>query len=190
MRWFGGSESNDYEEGSSSSGGRGLLFGGGIVGLIGAVIYIFTGINPAQLLSTGNSPNSQQINTIPGGGESREKQFARVVFQGTTIVWDSIFQSMGKTYQHPILHTFTDAVDAAGCGYATSATGPFYCPADGRVYLDLSFFGELEDRFGAAGESARAYVIAHEVGHHIQNLLGVITANGRSPAKYERARLQ
>jgi len=174
MRWQGGEESNDYEEGSGG-GGRGLLFGGGILGLIGAVFYIFTGINPAQLLSTGNSssPNSEQINTIPGGGrESQEKQFARVVFQGTTVVWDSIFRSMGKSYQHPILHTFTDDVEAA-CGYTTSATGPFYCPADGRVYLDLSFFNELQDRFGAAGESARAYVIAHEVGHHIQNLLGL-----------------
>jgi len=177
MQWQEGNESNDYEEGSSSGGGggRGLLFGGGIVGLIGAIIYIFTGINPAQLLNTGggNSPNSQQINTVPGGGESREKQFARVVFQGTTVVWDSIFRSMGKTYQHPILHTFTDAVDAEGCGFTTSATGPFYCPADGKVYLDLSFFHELQDRFSAPGESAWAYVIAHEVGHHIQNLLGV-----------------
>lgn len=174
MQWQGGNESNDYEEGSSSGGGRGLLFGGGALGLIGFIIYIFTGINPAQLFSNANnSPNSQQINTVPGGGETKEKQFARVIFQGTTVVWDSIFRSMGKTYQHPILHTYTDAVDAEGCGFTTSATGPFYCPADGRVYLDLSFFKELQDKFSAPGESAWAYVIAHEVGHHVQNLLGV-----------------
>ncbi|MCC8426786.1 neutral zinc metallopeptidase [Mucilaginibacter sp. UR6-11] len=173
MRWFGGNESNDVEEGSSSGGGRGVLFGGGLLGLIGAAIYFFTGINPSQLLSTGNN-SSQQINTVPGGGqESRDKQFARVIFEGTTVVWDSLFRSMGQTYKHPILHLYTDAVDAQGCGYATSATGPFYCPADQRVYLDLSFFNELENRFSAPGESAWAYVIAHEVGHHIQNLLGV-----------------
>jgi predicted metalloprotease len=171
MRWFGGNESNDVEEGSSSGGGRGLYFGGGILGLIGAAIYIFTGINPSQLFDSGNG-NSQQINTVPGGGsESREKQFSRVIFEGTTVVWDSIFSSRGQTYQHPVLHFYTDAVDA-GCGYATSATGPFYCPADGKVYLDLSFFKELEDKFSAPGEAASAYVIAHEVGHHVQNLLG------------------
>ncbi|MDB5001983.1 MAG: metalloprotease [Mucilaginibacter sp.] len=173
MQWFGGNESNDVEEGSSSGGGRGLFFGGGILGLIGAAIYLFTGINPSQLFnSSGN--NSQQINTVPGGGqESRDKQFARVIFEGTTIVWDSLFHTMGRTYTHPILHLYTDAVDAKGCGYTTSATGPFYCPADQRVYLDLSFFDELQNKFSAPGESAWAYVIAHEVGHHIQNLLGV-----------------
>ncbi|MDB4925459.1 neutral zinc metallopeptidase [Mucilaginibacter sp.] len=175
MRWFGGSESNDVEEGSSSSGGRGLLFGGGILGVIGLIIYLFTGINPGQMLSLNNTADSsQQINTVPGGGqESRNKQFARVIFQGTTVVWDSLFRTMEKTYKHPILHFYTGAVDAEGCGYTTSATGPFYCPADQRVYLDLSFFDELQNRFGAPGESAWAYVIAHEVGHHIQNLLGV-----------------
>ncbi|MDB5029733.1 neutral zinc metallopeptidase [Mucilaginibacter sp.] len=183
MRWFGGSESNDVEEGSSSGGGRGLLFGGGILGVIGFIIYLFTGINPGQILSLNNAADSsQQINTVPGGGqENRNKQFARVIFQGTTVVWDSLFRTMGKTYTHPILHFYTGAVDAEGCGYTTSATGPFYCPADQRVYLDLSFFDELQNRFGAPGESAWAYVIAHEVGHHIQNLLGV-------SAKMEEAR--
>jgi predicted metalloprotease len=83
------------------------------------------------------------------------------------------FRAQGQTYTHPVLHLFTDGVEAEGCGYATSATGPFYCPADSKVYLDLSFFDELESKFGAPGEAAWAYVIAHEVGHHIQNLLGV-----------------
>ncbi len=180
MQWRGGNESNDVEEGSSS-GGRGMLFGGGALGLVGLVIYLFTGINPSQLFNSGGN-NSQQINTVPGGGtESENKKFARVIFQGTTVVWDSLFRTMGQTYTHPVLHLYTDAVDAAGCGYATSATGPFYCPADQKVYLDLSFFDELEEKFSAPGEAAWAYVIAHEVGHHIQNLFGV-------SAKMDRAR--
>src|SRR6187402_2045566 len=112
MKWFGGSESNDVEEGSSSGGGRGLMFGGGLVGLIGGLIYLFTGINPAQLLNTNQDNNSQQINTQPGSGaESREKQFARVIFQGTTVVWDSLFTAMGKHYEHPVLHLFSEGVD-------------------------------------------------------------------------------
>jgi predicted metalloprotease len=174
MKWFGGSESNDVEEGSSSGGGgRGLVFGGGIVGLIAALIYIFTGINPSQLFNSSQQDSTQQVNTQnTNGPESTPRKFSRVVFQGTTIVWDSLFRAMGKTYVHPILHFYTGQVDAA-CGFATSATGPFYCPADQRVYLDLSFFDELQNRFQAPGESAEAYVIAHEVGHHIQNLLGL-----------------
>lgn len=126
--------------------------------------------------------SSQQINTQPGAGtESRNKQFARVIFQGTTVVWDSLFKTMGQHYVHPVLHLYTNEVNAEGCGYASSATGPFYCPANQRVYLDLSFFDELQSRFQAPGESACAYVIAHEVGHHVQNLLGV-------SAKMEEAR--
>jgi predicted metalloprotease len=174
MKWQGGTESNDVEESSNGGGGRrGVLFGGGIIGLIGAVIYLFTGINPSQLFD--QSGNSPQINTQPGSGgnESRNKQFAKVIFQGTTVVWDSLFNTMGEHYVHPTLHLFTNEVDAEGCGYASSATGPFYCPADQKIYLDLSFFDELENRFKAPGESAWAYVIAHEVGHHIQNLLGI-----------------
>ncbi|RZA03695.1 MAG: metalloprotease [Sphingobacteriaceae bacterium] len=168
MKWFGGRESNDVERGSSS--GRGLLAGGGILGLIGAVIYMFTGIDPSQLLNVNQS--SEQINTQPGSSQSQEEKFARVIFEGTAVVWDSLFKAEGQQYDRPILHFFTGGVDAEGCGFATSATGPFYCPANGKVYLDLSFFDELQNRFQSPGEAAAAYVIAHEVGHHIQNLLG------------------
>ncbi|MEO6151073.1 MAG: neutral zinc metallopeptidase, partial [Mucilaginibacter sp.] len=145
MKWFGGKESNDVEQGSSR-GGRGLMFGGGIIGLIGGLIYMFTGIDPSQLLNS-NQDNNQQINTQPGASDSREKQFARVIFEGTTVVWDSLFNVAGQKYEHPILHLFSEGVDAEGCGFASSATGPFYCPADKKVYLDLSFFDELENRF-------------------------------------------
>jgi len=172
MKWFGGRESDDVEEGSSRGGGRGLVFGGGILGVIGVLIYLITGVNPSQLLS-GQGDSSQQNNTQPvSGPESDARKFSRVVFEGTTLVWDSLFRAMGQTYAHPILHFYTGQVDA-GCGFATAATGPFYCPADSRVYLDLSFFDELQNRFQAPGEAAEAYVIAHEVGHHVQNLLGV-----------------
>ena len=174
MRWFGGRESDDVEEGSSSGGGRGFLFGGGIVGFIGLIIYIITGVNPSQLFNRqgGQQDDGQQNTQAVSGPESQAKKFSRVVFEGTTEVWDSLFHTMGKTYTHPVLHFYTGQVDAA-CGYATAATGPFYCPADSRVYLDLSFFDELENRFQAPGEAASAYVIAHEVGHHVQNLLGI-----------------
>jgi len=170
MKWFGGRESNDVEEGSSR-GGRGLALGGGLIGLIGGIIYMFTGVNPAELLNIGQD-NTQQINTQPGASDSREKQFARVMFEGTTVVWDSLFTTMGQQYEHPVLHLFTGEVDAEGCGFASSATGPFYCPANQKVYLDLSFFDDLQNKFQSPGEAAGAYVIAHEVGHHVQNLLG------------------
>ena len=187
MKWFGGKESSDVETGSSS--GRGLMFGGGILGLIGAVIYMFTGIDPSQLLNV--NQNSEQINTQPGSSQSREQQFARVIFEGTAVVWDSLFTEAGQTYQRPILHFFTGGVDAEGCGYASSATGPFYCPANGKVYLDLSFFDDLKNKFQSPGEAAAAYVIAHEVGHHVQNLLGTSAkmdaARGRmSEAEYNK----
>lgn len=175
MQWFGGRESDNVEEGSSGGGGRGLFFGGGIIGFIGLLIYLFTGINPAQLLNGGSSgDSSQQQNTrVTGGAEGIQKKFSRVILAGTEDVWTEIFSGMGRTYTRPTLHLYSESVNAAGCGFASSATGPFYCPADQKVYLDTSFFSEMQRRFQAPGEFAAAYVIAHEVGHHVQNLLGV-----------------
>ncbi|GAC1303075.1 MAG: neutral zinc metallopeptidase [Mucilaginibacter sp.] len=175
MQWFGGRESDNVEEGSSSGGGRGLLFGGGIIGFISLLIYLFTGVNPSQLLNgQGSSDSTQQQNTrVNNGPEGSQKKFSRVIFAGTDDVWDSLFNAMGKKYSHPTLHLYSQGVNAEGCGFASSATGPFYCPADQKVYLDTSFFAEMQQRFQAPGEAAAAYVIAHEVGHHVQNLLGV-----------------
>lgn len=176
MQWFGGRESDNVEEASSSGGGgRGLFFGGGIVGFIGLLIYLFTGFNPAQLLSGQDSGDStQQQNTrVTNGPEGSQKKFARVVLAGTEDVWTEIFGSINRTYTKPTLHLYSEGVQAEGCGFASSATGPFYCPADQKVYLDTSFFAEMQKRFQAPGEFAAAYVIAHEVGHHVQNLLGV-----------------
>lgn len=192
MQWFGGKESDNVEEGSSSGGGRGFALGGGVVGVIGLVIYLFTGVNPAALLGggqQGNNMQQEQVNTHVVHGRTPEEQLAMKVFKGTEDVWDSLFTARGKTYQKPILHFFTGSVDA-GCGFASSATGPFYCPQDRKVYIDLSFYNELSQRFGAPGEFAQAYVIAHEVGHHVQNLLGVSqkveNAESRAGSEAER----
>ena len=174
MQWFGGRESDNVEEGSGGGGGgRGLFFGGGIIGVIGLVIYLFTGVNPAQLLNGDSGSGQQRTTHVTNGPEGMQKKFARVILAGTEDVWGNIFNSMNRTYTKPTLHLYSESVNAEGCGFASSATGPFYCPADQKDYLDTSFFAEMQKRFQAPGEFAAAYVIAHEVGHHVQNLLGI-----------------
>ncbi len=177
MRWLGRDESNDVEDGGSGGGGRGLGIGGGIIGIVGFVIYLFTGYNPTQLLNQTQLGNQQQTTQQApsnlSSADSVNLHFSKVILNDTRIVWSKIFTDMGKTYERPKLVHFQNEVDASGCGMASSATGPFYCPADRKVYLDFSFFDELSNRFHAGGDFAKAYVIAHEVGHHIQNLLGV-----------------
>ncbi|MEO0497099.1 MAG: neutral zinc metallopeptidase [Pseudomonadota bacterium] len=179
-------------------GGRRAGGGMGIGGLIViGLIMLFLGINPLSLLGldTGSgtgggsftSPNAPQS---PVTANAEQKEFVAVVLAETEDVWNGIFQASGATYREPELVLFSDSVQSA-CGFASSATGPFYCPGDSRVYLDMSFFGELENRFGAAGDFAQAYVIAHEVGHHIQNLTGVLpdfNARRRSMSKTEQNR--
>ncbi|QEC76842.1 KPN_02809 family neutral zinc metallopeptidase [Mucilaginibacter ginsenosidivorax] len=173
MQWFGRGESDNVEDQRGSGGGRGIAIGGGILGLIGAVIYMFTGINPSQLLNQGGGDQQQQTEQQnPNAPEDNGKKFVRVVLKDTEDIWAKLFNDMGRQYQDPKLVLFTDYVQSA-CGNASSATGPFYCPGDAKVYIDLSFYDELKTRFGAGGDFANAYVIAHEVGHHVQNLLGV-----------------
>lgn len=179
MQWFGRRESGNVEEGSG--GGRGMAVGGGVLGLIAAAIYFFTGIDPSQILNQGQSSTPQE-NTQSAGPDNDAKKFARVVLADTEDVWNKLFSDMGRTYQEPVMHFFTDGVNTA-CGQASSQSGPFYCPGDQKVYIDVSFFDELSNKFGAAGDFAQAYVIAHEVGHHVQDLLGVT-------AKMEQARQQ
>jgi predicted metalloprotease len=150
MQWFGGRESDNVEEGSSSGGGNGLFFGGGIIGFIALLVYLFTGVNPAKLFNGSGSDSTQQQSTqVNNGPEGYQKKFSRVVFAGTEDVWDSLFNAMGRTYVHPKLHLYSQGVNAEGCGFASSATGPFYCPQDQKVYLDTSFFSEMKDRFQA-----------------------------------------
>jgi predicted metalloprotease len=185
MQWMGRRESSNAEEGSSGGGGR-MALGGGIVGIIGFVIYMFTGVNPTEMLqgqTGGSGQGTEQVNTKLTQSQNDEQKFARVVLADTEDTWNELFRNMGQTYKEPTIHFFEEGVETSGCGFAGSATGPFYCPGDQKVFLDLSFFTELEQRFGAAGDFARAYVIAHEVGHHVQNLLGVSD-------KMDRARQQ
>ena len=174
MQWDKGQRSDNVEQ---ASGGRGLKIGGGL-GLGGVAIVVVFGLlsgqSPTQILGTlislsGQGAPSQQQTTAPA--DNRQVDFVRVVLGETENTWTRIFQAHGEQYQPPKLVLFNGQVQS-GCGGATAATGPFYCPVDGKVYLDLTFFQELQQRFGADGDFARAYVIAHEVGHHVQNLTG------------------
>ena len=176
MRWLGGEESDNVEDGGSGGGGRNLGIGGGIIGIVGFVIYLFTGYNPTQLLNQAQGNQQQTTQNVQqplSPQDSLNVKFARVILKDTETTWGKIFSDMGQTYEKPKLVHFQNSIDASGCGMASSATGPFYCPADRKVYLDFSFFDELSNRFHAGGDFAKAYVIAHEVGHHVQNLLGL-----------------
>ncbi|MEE4238460.1 MAG: neutral zinc metallopeptidase [Anderseniella sp.] len=156
--------------------------GGGGIGIgtiiILGILWLVFGINPLEMLSRGFAPQQQQIpqqtQTQPGAPASDEwAQFAAKVLGTTEVTWDKIFQQqLNRQYEHPRLVLFSDFVQSA-CGMAQSAMGPFYCPRDQKVYLDLSFFQDMRARLGAGGDFAYAYVIAHEVGHHVQNQLGI-----------------
>jgi predicted metalloprotease len=129
------------------------------------------GFNPGKFVRGGGAP-PPPARQQQGGAPDEEKQFVATVLAETEDTWNAQFQARGATYQPPTLVLFS-GVDQSGCGTAQSAMGPFYCPRDGKVYLDLSFFQDLRQRFNAPGEFAEAYVVAHEVGHHVQNLLGI-----------------
>jgi len=158
-----------------------MAIGGGLGSVVFIIIAMLFGVNPLALLEQVNLPSDVGG---PGGyvpaptpgdtdfSQDPQAQFVSNVLGDTEETWNAIFQRMGKSYQEPVLVLFRDAVDS-GCGFASAAVGPFYCPGDSRVYLDLSFFEELDRRFQAPGDFAQAYVIAHEVGHHVQNLLGI-----------------
>lgn len=183
MQWF-GKGSDNIEDGRS--GGGKLALGGGI-GIIVVLIGLFFGQDltgvVSQLPVSGDQSN---VTTGSSPNDDPQKKFVSGVLESTEQVWDAQFQEMGLQYQHPRLRMFVDGVQTA-CGGASAAVGPFYCPTDSKVYIDLSFFDELKNRFGAAGDFAQAYVIAHEVGHHVQNLLGtsekVQQARGRLSEK-------
>jgi predicted metalloprotease len=177
MRWEGGRRSDNVED------RRGMRVAGPAgVGGIGVIIIVFiialiTGQNPLQLLQLVGGIQSgapaEQAN-VPTGAPSGDPQaeFISVVLGDTEDTWSQIFSASGERYQPPVLVLFENAVQSA-CGQASAAVGPFYCPGDRKVYLDLSFFRELAQRFGAPGDFAQAYVVAHEIGHHIQTLIGV-----------------
>ncbi len=174
MRWRGREQSENVEDQRGVSG-RGLALGGGGVGLAVVILYLLLGGDPSQLLQL-QQDTSVSSSPQPGSPAQDQdadlKEFVSVVLKDTEDVWTQQFQARGETYTDPHLVLFTDEVSSA-CGQAASAMGPFYCPEDSRVYLDLSFFNDLRQRYGAPGDFAQAYVIAHEVGHHVQNLLGI-----------------
>jgi predicted metalloprotease len=180
MRWRDERRSENIEDRRSITPQQAAI-GGGLGTIIVVLIALFLGADPRQLL--------QQVNAPPAGGragagapgpqakrpinpaEEERADFVKVVLAETEDVWDKVFADMGRKYEKPTLVLFAGRVDSA-CGLASAAVGPFYCPGDSKVYLDLSFFDELHRRFKAPGDFAQAYVVAHEVGHHVQNLLG------------------
>lgn len=163
---------------------RGMGRNIGIGGLlVGAVFYYLMGGNPIDYLAM-NAQNVQPQRQ-ESAGESDEKKFASVVLADTEDTWSAVFRNEGKTYTPPKMVLFTGMVQSA-CGNASSATGPFYCPGDHNLYLDLSFFEDMSDKLGAPGDFASAYVIAHEVGHHVQTILGVdMPRDNRSSVMFE-----
>jgi uncharacterized protein len=173
MQWQGRRESSNVEDRRGMSGGlrAGGLGMGGLL-LVMAISY-FTGQNPADLLS-GLEEGAPSGASQPGGPPATDEatRFMRVVLADTEETWDALFRDRGQRYEPPKLVIFSEATQSA-CGVGQSAMGPFYCPADRNVYLDLTFFDELDRRFGAPGDFAQAYVVAHEVGHHVQTLTGL-----------------
>jgi len=174
MRWEGGRRSTNIEDrrglgaGTIGAGGIGTL-------LLVLAVSCLTGTNPLALLNMVEEvAPQQQTQSVPTGAPSNDPQaeFIAVVLADTEETWGRVFSAAGRQYREPVLVLFEDSVRSA-CGSASSASGPFYCPGDQKVYLDLSFFRELDRRFGAPGDFAQAYVVAHEIGHHVQTLLGI-----------------
>jgi hypothetical protein len=172
MRWQGRRQSSNVEDRRGFSAKKGMV-GGGLGTIIIVLAIYFLGGDPSQVLNTMQVDNSQTSSSYVGTEEENQLvQFVSVVLAETEDVWTEVLNQQGVTYEYPKLVIFSDAVESA-CGYAGSATGPFYCPGDYKVYIDLSFYNELQERFQAPGDFAMAYVIAHEVGHHVQTLLGI-----------------
>jgi predicted metalloprotease len=198
MRWRGRRQSDNIEDRRGQGGGFGGFGrsgpriripigagggarGGGISGIIILIVLFFVlkavGIDPLQVLAGLDGSGSQQVQ-VPGTTAARNdemKQFVATVLADTEDVWGTIFDAGGERYSQPTLVLFSGRVNSA-CGLASAAAGPFYCPEDRKAYIDLSFYNELSRRFGASGDFAQAYVLAHEIGHHVQNLIGVLPA--------------
>ena len=174
MRWRGERQSTNIEDRRGMSSGRGIAVGGGLGTLLIMILALVFGFDPQTLLQ--QAPNDQPPTVQSSRPQSNEeedlKQFVAVVLGKSEDVWHDIFRRNGREYREPTLVLFTDQVRSA-CGIAGAAVGPFYCPGDEKVYIDLAFYEELRRQFSAPGDFAQAYVIAHEVGHHVQKLLGI-----------------
>ena len=179
MRWEGDRQSDNIEDRRGGGGGGGFGIGGGTVGIGTIVVALlgswFFGVSPSTILSllSGGSPAQVQQAPAHPPANDRETQFVRTVLGYTEDTWSQIFRANGATYSPPRLVLYSGRTSTGGCGVGQSAVGPFYCPADRKVYIDLTFFRMMQQRFKVGGEFTQAYVIAHEVGHHVQNLLGI-----------------
>jgi uncharacterized protein len=174
MRWRGERQSTNIEDRRGMSGGRGIAVGGGLGTLVIMILALLFGFDPQTLLqqSPDNQPTQVQTSRPQNSEEEELKQFVAVVLAKSEDVWQDVFRQNGRQYREPTLVLFTDQVRSA-CGIAGAAVGPFYCPRDEKVYIDLAFYEELRRQFSAPGDFAQAYVVAHEVGHHVQKLLGI-----------------
>jgi len=169
MRWQGGRQSDNVED-RRTGARRVMIAGGGLGTLVLIGLFLLLGGDPQALLE-----QPQQNPNLPRAESPQEEErraFVATVLANTEDVWSELFTQMGRTYREPKLVLFRGEVESA-CGFASSAVGPFYCPADERVYIDLDFYTQLADEYGASGDFAEAYVIAHEIGHHVQKLLGI-----------------
>lgn len=177
MRWKGGRRSQNVEDRRGTRMGRGAAVGGvgGLGFLVVVILYMLLGGDPAQLVEQMPTQGMPSASTSTGArppGQEELADFVSVVLADTEDTWNPIFASIGRQYEEPRLVLFSGQVQSA-CGMAGAAMGPFYCPADHKLYIDLTFYEEMKRRFRAPGDFAQAYVIAHEVGHHVQNLLGI-----------------
>ena len=175
MRWQGRRKSDNVEDRRGISG-RGLAVGGGLGGLIIVALYLLLGGNPDEISQSLQTEGTTSTSTAGQPLSEKDKEmgdFVSVILADTEDVWRTVFSEGGQQYREPNLVLFIDQVQSA-CGYAGAATGPFYCPGDEKVYLDLSFFDEMQLKLGAPGDFALGYVISHEVGHHVQKLLGIM----------------
>jgi uncharacterized protein len=174
MRWRGERQSTNIEDRRGISAGRGMAVGGGLGTLVIMLLALLFGFDPQTLLQQAPDSQPTQVQTSrPRNSEEEElKQFVAVVLAKSEDVWTDVFRQNGRQYREPTLVLFTDQVRSA-CGIAGAAVGPFYCPRDEKVYIDLAFYEELRRQFSAPGDFAQAYVVAHEVGHHVQKLLGI-----------------
>lgn len=169
MRWQGRRSSSNVED-RRGMGGKGVLGGG--LGIIILIIYTLLGGNPGDVINNNPMSGQPQAPYEQTAEEEQLAEFVSVVLADTEDVWNTLFSNMNSDYKEPVLVLYTQSVQSA-CGNAGSSTGPFYCPADEKLYIDLSFYDDLHRRFDAPGDFAMAYVVAHEVGHHVQNLLGI-----------------
>ena len=188
MRWEGERQSENVEDRRSLSTGQ-IALGGGLGTILIVLLASFlTGADPRVLMQRfGAQPARQQAPAVVDPKEDRQAALVKTTLALTEDVWTDIFAKAGRTYRKPVLVLFRDQVRTDGCGPASTAVGPFYCPADEKVYIDLAFYEELARRFKAPGEFAQAYVIAHEIGHHVQNLLGVSEKVSRMQRQVSKA---